>query len=239
MESSASLGGHSLSTPASGLDKASVAASIIGIALLATGLAWAARRRDRDTFLAREKELLEAIEEQMRRLASSEQEIARQKQLRQEERAGRIALETGKRKQKQTVQKSSSSLQLQVIGHIRSPFPDRRGTPRQPQLVPAATGLIVFDRQLIQHAHFAELAQFSHIWVIFSFHENTNDSGDQSKAKIRPPRLHGQSVGCLSTRSPHRPNAIGLSVCEVVEVTEAGITVRSIDMVDGTPILDG
>eukprot|EP00981_Chlorochromonas_danica_P006971 scaffold1508_cov182-Ochromonas_danica.AAC.5 len=60
----------------------------------------------------------------------------------------------------------------------------------------------------------------------------------QSKAKIRPPRLHGKSVGCLSTRSPHRPNAVGLSVCEIVEVNQEGIIISCLDMVDGTPVLD-
>ncbi len=58
-------------------------------------------------------------------------------------------------------------------------------------------------------------------------------------AKIRPPRLHGQKVGCLSTRSPHRPNEIGLSVCEIVSVGPDYLELRAVDMVHGTPILDG
>ncbi len=127
-------------------------------------------------------------------------------------------------------------LVFSIIGIVESPFPDRRGTPRQPQLVPAAYAFIRFAKH-IQHAHYAELAQFSHIWILFHFHENT--SVENVKAKIRPPRLHGQTVGCLSTRSPHRPNAIGLSVCEVVKLEQNGIRVKCVDMVDGTPVLDG
>mmetsp|Transcript_6229 Transcript_6229/g.8697 ORF Transcript_6229/g.8697 Transcript_6229/m.8697 type:complete len:209 (-) Transcript_6229:1766-2392(-) len=57
-------------------------------------------------------------------------------------------------------------------------------------------------------------------------------------SKIKPPRLHGCKVGCLSTRSPHRPNNIGLSVCEVVTVGKDYIDISCVDMVDGTPVLD-
>jgi len=134
---------------------------------------------------------------------------------------------------------------MKYIGHVQTPFPDRRGTPRQPLLVPAAHGRIQFDRKLIQKDHFQELAQFSHIFVLFVFHENTNtdsaSAGSSSKtsvAKIAPPRLGGKKVGCLSTRSPHRPNPIGLSVCEVVGVGDDYIDIRSVDFVDGTPVLD-
>ena len=70
--------------------------------------------------------------------------------------------------------------------------------------------------------------QFSHIWVVWVFHKNTNvdaaakTNNQKNKtvpAKIQPPRLHGARVGCLSTRSPHRPNPIGLSVAEVRRVS--------------------
>ena len=69
------------------------------------------------------------------------------------------------------------------------------------------------------------------------FHENTNTDAT-SLAKIKPPRLFGKKVGCLSTRSPHRPNALGLSVCEVISVTNESIELACIDMMDGTPVLD-
>jgi tRNA (Thr-GGU) A37 N-methylase len=81
-----------------------------------------------------------------------------------------------------------------------------------------------------------------HAQVIWCFHENTNAeaaSRASVPAKIRPPRCHGAKVGCLSTRSPHRPNAIGLSVVRVEGVSRAGIDVSCLDMVDGTPVLDG
>jgi tRNA-Thr(GGU) m(6)t(6)A37 methyltransferase TsaA len=91
----------------------------------------------------------------------------------------------------------------------------------------------------VQLEHFSEIREFSHIWVLFVFHENTNaDSQGVSVAKIRPPRLYGKKVGCLSTRSPHRPNNIGLSVCSVESVGSDYIELSGIDMVDGTPVLD-
>jgi len=98
---------------------------------------------------------------------------------------------------------------------------------------------------LIQKDHFQELSQFSRIFVLFVFHENTNtdsasasNSNKTSTAKIAPPRLGGKKVGCLSTRSPHRPNPIGLSVCEVIGVGDDYIDIKSVDFVDGTPVLD-
>eukprot|EP01039_Chlorochromonas_danica_P004748 gene4748-5203_t len=182
------------------------------------------------------------LHEQDKLIQQQQDEIKHQKQLRQDERLGRIAIESKHRKLKIQEELTDGQVNWQIIGTVESPFPDRRGTPRQPILVPAGKGLIRFNKKIIQFSHYAELAQFSHLWVIFQFHENTNYASvmnkTQSKAKIRPPRLHGKSVGCLSTRSPHRPNAVGLSVCEIVEVNQEGIIISCLDMVDGTPVLD-
>lgn len=84
---------------------------------------------------------------------------------------------------------------------------------------------------------------FSHVWVVFVFHENTVRAGNRGlssfQAKITPPRL-GRRVGVFSTRSPHRPNPIGLSVCQILRVDEKSrtLTLGGVDLVDGTPILD-
>ena len=167
------------------------------------------------------------------------EELKKEKDLREKERLGRISVQKRTR-DRLTVQNLKQGYQYRPIGFVESPFPDRRGTPRQPVLVPAAMGKIRFDKSIIQAEHFKEITQFSHIWVIFVFHENTNGDTESSQvpARIKPPRLGGQKVGCLTTRSPHRPNAIGLSVCEVVEVGSDFIQVSGIDMVDGTPVLD-
>ena len=164
------------------------------------------------------------------------------------ERKGRISAEKSRANQTRDAHQKSGHL-MKYIAHIESPFPDRRGTPRQPMLVPAAHGRIRFDKQFVQTAHFAELADFSHVFILFVFHENTNidketgadavsAGGRGAPAKIAPPRLGGKKVGCLSTRSPHRPNPIGLSVCEVLRVGDDYIDIKSIDFVHGTPVLD-
>ncbi len=164
-------------------------------------------------------------------------ELAKQTELRKVERTSRISAQ---QKERENIIKEqyNDGFNYPPIGYIESPFPERRGTPRQPILVPAAKGRIRFNKQLIQYEHYEELKLFSHVWVIFIFHDNTNTEKLKKIAKIKPPRL-GAKVGCLSTRSPHRPNNIGLSVCEVVAVSRDFIEIAGVDMVDGTPILDG
>lgn len=95
--------------------------------------------------------------------------LEREKELRQVERKGRISVQQNKRKdiKKQIVEKGFN---FNPIGHVESPFPDRRGTPRQPNLVRAACGRIKFDKRIIQLEHFKELQEFSHVWVLWVFH---------------------------------------------------------------------
>jgi hypothetical protein len=95
--------------------------------------------------------------------------VEREKELRQVERKGRISVQQQKR---HDIKKENAECgyNFPPIGYVESPFPDRRGTPRQPNLVQAATGRIRFDKKIIQQEHFKELEQFSHIWVIWVFH---------------------------------------------------------------------
>ena len=77
---------------------------------------------------------------------------------------------------------------------------------------------------------------FSHLWILFHFHKNGSDF---SKNKVNPPRKKDRGrVGVFATRSPHRPNAIGMSLAKLVEVGDNEIHVEGTDLVDGTPILD-
>ena len=184
-----------------------------------------------------------------------DEEVKKLHKLRQVERKGRV---TSQQKSRDVIQSISieNGYKYLPIGHIESPFPDRRGTPRQPLLVTAAKGKIRFNKKLIQLDHYKELNEFSHIWVIFVFHCNTNidslsysSSMSQSnnqinqkshtlQAKVKPPRLKGMKVGCLTTRTPHRPNNIGLSLCKIVSIGNDYIEICGIDMVHGTPVLD-
>jgi tRNA-Thr(GGU) m(6)t(6)A37 methyltransferase TsaA len=127
------------------------------------------------------------------------------------------------------------------IALIRTPFTQRFGIPRQPGLVPEAKGVIKFlpDPDYI-HA-LKGMEQFSHLWIVFVFHSH---GGNKWKPTIRPPRLGGkEKMGVLASRSPHRPNPIGLSVVEIEKIDlkapgGAEIHVKGVDLLDGTPILD-
>ncbi len=128
-----------------------------------------------------------------------------------------------------------------AIGRIRSCFKEKFGIPRQPGLVRDARGIIELNDDPDLRTALRTLETFSHLWIVFVFHEH----GSQGwKPSIRPPRLGGaRKVGVLASRSPHRPNPIGLSAVEIerVEIDAAGgprIHVKGVDLLDGTPVLD-
>ena len=127
------------------------------------------------------------------------------------------------------------------IAVIRTPFTQRFGIPRQPGLVPGAWGIVKFGPDPdYQHA-LKGIEQFSHLWLVFVFHSH---GGNKWKPTIRPPRLGGKAkMGVLASRSPHRPNPLGLSVVKIRRIDLAAkggpeIEVEGVDLLDGTPILD-
>lgn len=127
--------------------------------------------------------------------------------------------------------------QFESIGWVESPFKDRFAVPRQPGLAPVKGVIHLHDREDLRLA-IKNLEQFSHIWVLFVFHEH---GGKSWKPSIRPPRLGGkQKVGVLSSRSPHRPNPIGMSVFPLshVDAEKGLIYISGLDVIDGTPVLD-
>ncbi len=112
---------------------------------------------------------------------------------------------------------------------------EKFGTPRQPHLVPSSTArLRILPRYNPEHS-LAGLAEFSHVWLLFWFHLNTNKT---FHPKIHPPRLKGGKIGVFASRSPHRPNPIGLSLAKLVKVEGDTLYLSGIDLIDGTPILD-
>jgi len=127
------------------------------------------------------------------------------------------------------------SFSLEPIGIVRSCYPDKFGTPRQPGLVPEALAKIHLYPKAQPEESLVGLGGFSHIWVLFWFHQN---KGERFHAKVHPPRLGGEPLGVFATRSPHRPNPIGLSLLEIVSVESDGIVVKGIDVISGTPVLD-
>lgn len=124
---------------------------------------------------------------------------------------------------------------VEAIGKVRSCFKQKFGTPRQPgKAIHAVAELEIFPSWQPELS-LRGLEKFSHLWVIFWFHEN---GGYKFHAKIHPPRLKGESVGVFASRSPHRPNPIGLSVLKILKVMEKSVLVTGVDLIEGTPILD-
>lgn len=129
---------------------------------------------------------------------------------------------------------------IEPIGIIETPYKEKFAVPRQPRLVPAATARV----KLLGDANSPEavrgLDQFSHVWLLFLFDQNIESGW---KPTVRPPRLGGnERIGVFASRSTFRPNGIGMSAVEVKGVTKKGdqiyIDVGSVDLVDGTPIVD-
>jgi len=130
-----------------------------------------------------------------------------------------------------------TSFSCQPIAFVRSPYARRIDAPHQPSVVEgtetgAVAGAIIEFVADFPTAAFRDLAGFERIWLVFVFHRS-----EGWKAEVRPPRGGGKR-SVLATRSPHRPNAIGLSAVELVAVEEHSLRVRGMDLLDGTPILD-
>lgn len=123
------------------------------------------------------------------------------------------------------------------IAFVRSPYARRIDAPHQSTVVAgtqtgdAAEATVEFVDGFPQAA-LGDLCGFERIWLVFVFHRS-----EGWNAQVKPPR-GGPKRGVLATRSPHRPNAIGLSAVELVAVEARALRVRGIDLLDGTPILD-
>ena len=130
---------------------------------------------------------------------------------------------------------------MHIIANIHSDFPTKFGIPRQSGLVEELTAKIVFTPDYRAPEAVRGLEDFSHIWLIWQFSKAVREHWSPT---VRPPRLGGNTrMGVFATRSPFRPNAIGLSCVRLLKVepnTPEGpvLTVAGADLMDGTPILD-
>ena len=130
---------------------------------------------------------------------------------------------------------------IEPIAHMETDLPTKFGLPRQSGLVPDLAGRVVFERAYRDPAAFRGLEGFSHIWLIWGFSENGRDTW---AATVKPPRLGGNKrMGVFATRSPYRPNALGLSCVELrrIEMDEKlgpVLYVAGADLMDGTPVYD-
>lgn len=126
---------------------------------------------------------------------------------------------------------------IKAIGVVHSPYKQKFGTPRQSGLVPSSSGRLVLDCNYCPSGCLDGLEGFSHLWLIFSFHKNQVSN---TQGKVHPPRLKGKKVGLFATRSPHRPNNLGLSLVKIesVDPDKLEIGISGLDLIDGTPIFD-
>ena len=131
--------------------------------------------------------------------------------------------------------------EMKIIARIHTPFDTKFGIPRQSGVAAEVKGEIVFEPEYREPEAVRGLEGFSHIWLIWCFSESVTDKWSPT---VRPPRLGGNTrMGVFATRSPFRPNAIGLSSVRLERVdlhTPDGpvIVVSGIDLMNGTPILD-
>ncbi len=131
--------------------------------------------------------------------------------------------------------KKEDTYSFRSIGIVESCFSCKFGTPRQSGLVKEALAKIKIYPSFQPEESLQGLENFSHLWVLFLFHQNKDR---RFHAKVHPPRLSGLKMGVFATRSPHRPNPVGLSLVELVKIEEKSIFVRGVDMISGTPVLD-
>lgn len=127
-----------------------------------------------------------------------------------------------------------------TIARVHTDFPSKFGVPRQSGLVPELEARVVFETEFRSLDAVRGLDGFSHLWLLWEFSLSVRQDWSPT---VRPPRLRGERVGVFATRSPFRPNPIGLSSVELVRIETDGplapvLVVRGADLVDGTPLLD-
>ena len=130
---------------------------------------------------------------------------------------------------------------IEPIAHIRTDLPTKFGLPRQSGLVEQLAGRVVFEPKYRDPVAFRGLEGFSHLWLIWGFSENGRE---EWAATVKPPRLGGnRRMGVFATRSPYRPNALGLSCVALAGIEQDAklgpvLHVTGADLMDGTPIYD-
>ena len=136
--------------------------------------------------------------------------------------------------------------EIRQIAVMKSAFKQKYGIPRQPRLVQSLKSEVVFDKEFNNPDAVRGLEEFSHIWLIWGFSDTKIDMRDEHPAwrpTVRPPRLGGNvRMGVFATRSPYRPNSLGMSAVKLLEIRDDNgqlrLIVEGADLLDGTPIYD-
>ena len=135
----------------------------------------------------------------------------------------------------------SERYQVKVIARMHSLFPTKFGIPRQSGLVEQLHSLVVFEPEYRDPQALRGIEEFSHLWLIWQFSQAVREDWSPT---VRPPKLGGnRRMGVFATRSPFRPNAIGLSSVKLEGIEKhplygTVLRVSGADLMDGTPILD-
>ncbi|QIZ77374.1 tRNA (N6-threonylcarbamoyladenosine(37)-N6)-methyltransferase TrmO [Ferrimonas lipolytica] len=129
---------------------------------------------------------------------------------------------------------------IEPVALCQSPYKQKFAIPRQPNLVPAAIGRLLLQGDCNRDECVRGLEQFSHLWLIWSFHQNLEQGW---KPMVRPPRLGGNArVGVFASRATFRPNGLAMSVVKLHRVLKEGkqhiVEISGLDLLDGTPIFD-
>lgn len=127
-------------------------------------------------------------------------------------------------------------MEMKPIARIRTPFPTKFGIPRQSGILDMLESRIVFEKEYRVKDALRGLEDFSHVWLLWVFSEAVREDWSPT---VRPPRLGGNTrMGVFATRSPFRPNPIGLSCLKLLRIEGNELVVAGADLMDGTPILD-
>lgn len=126
---------------------------------------------------------------------------------------------------------------MHPIGTFRSPFTTKFGIPRQSGVIEDIEGEVVFEKPYDNPDAIRGIEGFDYLWLIWEFSANKEQSSNN--LTVRPPRLGGnERIGVFASRSPFRPNNLGLSCVRLKEVRDGKLVVLGADLMDGTPILD-
>ena len=132
----------------------------------------------------------------------------------------------------------TDELHIRPVAYYKGPFGSKFGIPRQSALAPAVEGRIVFTQPYQVQEALRGLDGFERLWLVWGFSANKPAKGEWQPT-VRPPRLGGNTaMGVWATRSPFRPNPLGLSCVELVAVDGMELVVKGADLMDGTPIYD-
>ncbi|XP_015696528.1 uncharacterized protein LOC102720455 isoform X2 [Oryza brachyantha] len=215
---------------------AAVAATLAAVAAVSAILAGEVYRRRCRRLATRVRELEASLAAAADKTAAERRGRVRAQQSLRSALSEKESSSDDKKKKKHT-----KAFPMASIGVVQSCFSTRNGTPRQPLVVPLARATVVLDPSRVPAEALEGLSDYSHCWILYVFHLNTdldkmwNDPArSKLKAKVRVPRLKGGKMGVLATRSPHRPNPIGLSVAKVEAVDGHSILLSGVDLVDGT-----